>query len=190
MEELQLEQSEAAAQGGGGGDAAQQQQQQELLARALSKGGSSREVGLGKDIFFVGLTDEGDVVPQMTSVMSTFTPKYRLIHPPVWRERNLTGVLLNDDLQGVLGGILVTGKGELVALHSQFSYQNDASRGREVRILCGVSFAACFGISELPGSVYEQSNEVVENYIGPWEKTRFFNRDAQCIRTAGRRVID
>ncbi|CAD7964588.1 unnamed protein product [Amoebophrya sp. A120] len=80
---------------------------------------------IGDNVNFIGLTDRGDVTVQETALLSHFTPSYKLISPPVWRERNVTGFHLVDDLAGVIGGVCVTDEGHLVGIYCHFMSQAD-----------------------------------------------------------------
>ncbi|CAD7957634.1 unnamed protein product [Amoebophrya sp. A25] len=79
----------------------------------------------GENCNFVGLTDKGECVVQDTTLLSYFTPNYKLISPPAWRERNVIGYHLMDDLAGIIGGILVNDDAELIGLYCHFMCQSD-----------------------------------------------------------------
>ena len=76
-------------------------------------------------------------------LLGYFTPNYKLTNPPLWRERNITGFQLVDDLFGVVGGLLLENPADnmedlgassepiLVGTYSQFFWQDEIDKVKE-----------------------------------------------------------
>jgi S1-C subfamily serine protease len=76
----------------------------------------------GDTVKLLGLNMSSDLVCQESKIASYFTPKYALMYPPLWRERNIQGLLLQD-ASSSLGGIICDENGLLVGLYAQFTSQ-------------------------------------------------------------------
>jgi len=80
----------------------------------------------GEELRFVGLSCKNkDLTFQEVSVISYFCPNYKLTHPPMWRERNIIGLTLEEQLYQILGGVVVDGKDRLIGLYLPFASQID-----------------------------------------------------------------
>jgi len=77
-------------------------------------------IGPGEECYFVGLTKDWEVIAQEVTILSIFSPQYLPTYPPAWREQNIEGLLLCEDLLGAFGGLLCDGEGKSYAMYSQF----------------------------------------------------------------------